>query len=94
MTKRNPDERLERFNVVLSLDDIAWLDHLAAEIQAGNGGKVSRSEIIRAAVATLKELHRCVPQCAPGLVPLADCKRGAELMMAGILAVRLAATGS
>jgi hypothetical protein len=94
MTKRNPDERLERFNVVLSLDDIAWLDQLAAEILASNGGKVSRSEILRAAVATLGELHRRAP-CRPDrLVPLAQCKSGSELAQAGVIAVRLAATSS
>ena len=39
MKKRNPDERLERFNVVLSLDDIAWMDQLIAELLA-TGAKV------------------------------------------------------
>ena len=94
MAKHNLDERLQRFNIVLGTEDISWLDQLAAEILASSGGKVSRSEIIRAAVATLRELHRCVPQSVPGLIPLADCKSGADLMMAGVLAVRLAATQS
>lgn len=92
MTKRNPDERLERFNVVLGTEDIAWLDQLATEIQTTTGAKPSRSEIIRAAVATLKELHRCAPRCPTKLMPLAQCKNGAGLVVAGILAVRRAAT--
>ena len=92
MTKRNPKERLERFNVVLSLEDIAWLDNLAGEIQATSAAKVSRSEIIRAALATLRELRRCAPQCPARLIPLAHCKSGADLAIAGVIAVRLAAT--
>jgi hypothetical protein len=49
MPKHHSHERLERFNVVLSLEDTAWLDRLAGEIQTGTSAKVSRSEIIRAA---------------------------------------------
>lgn len=92
MTKHNPDERLERFNVGLSLDDIAWLDQLGAEILAANGAKVSRSEIIRAAIATLRELHKWAPRYPGKLLPLAECKSGADLVMAGVIAMRRATT--
>ena len=92
MTKRDPDIRLERFQVVLSLDDIAWLDALAAEMLAGTGAKVSRSEIIRAAIATLGELHQWAHLCPARLLPLAQCKSGADLVMAGVIAIRRAAT--
>jgi hypothetical protein len=92
MEKRNPDVRLERFNVVLSLEDIAWLDQLAGEIYASNGARLSRSEIIRAAIATLKELHKWAPRCPGKLLPLAECKSGADLVMAGVIAMRRATT--
>ena len=92
MTKRNPDERLERFNLVLSLTDIAWLDALTAEILAETGAKVSRSEIIRAALATLRELHQLAPACPARFAPLATCRSGAELAQIGVLAARWAVT--
>jgi hypothetical protein len=90
MTKRNIDERLERFNLVLSLDNIAFLDQLAAEMRAGTGAKVSRSEIIRAALATLRELHRTAPDCPARFLPLAQCRSGSDLAMLGVIAVRWA----
>ncbi len=92
MAKRNQNIRLERFNTVLSLDDIAWLDQLGAEILATSGAKLSRSEIIRAAVSTLKELHRWAPSCPEKLFPLAQCNSGADLAIAGVIAIRVAAT--
>ena len=92
MAKHCPDERRERFNVVLGSEDVAWLDQLSAELLASNGGKVSRSEIIRAAVATMKELHKWAPRCPAGLIPLARCKSGTDLTLAGVVAMRRAAT--
>lgn len=88
MPKHNRSERLERFNIVLSVDDSAWLDQLATEMLAGTGAKVSRSEIIRAAIATLRELHRAAPDC-PAL-RLAHCRSGSDLAMMGVVAVRRA----
>ena len=90
MTKHNEHERRERFNVVLSLEDSAWLDELAEELLAGAGAKVSRSEIIRAALATLRELHRTAPDCPARFLPLAQCRRGSDLAVMGVLAVRWA----
>jgi hypothetical protein len=90
MAKHNENERLERFNVVLSLEDRAWLDELAGEMLAGTGAKVSRSEIIRAAIATLRELHRAAPDCPARFLSLARCRSGSDLEVMGVLAVRWA----
>ena len=57
----NGEERLERFNVVLALEESEWLNQLAAEIHAETQVKISRSEIIRAALAGLRELHKLAP---------------------------------
>jgi hypothetical protein len=92
MAKRNPETWLERWNVVLAVDDVVWLDRLGAEIAAATSAKVSRSEIIRAAVATLKELHRCASRYPERLMPLAQCKSGTQLVVEVILAIRRAAT--
>jgi len=92
MARHNPDERLERFNVVLSLKDAAWLDQLGEEILATNGAKVSRSEIIRAAVAMMRELHKEAPRCPARLLPLGQCRSGSDLTLLGVIAVRHATT--
>jgi len=86
MDKHNPDERRERFNVVLSIEDIAFLDQLAAEM-AATGAKVSRSEIIRAAVAMLRDLHNAAPRCPARFHPLQQCRSGSELVIMGSVAV-------
>jgi hypothetical protein len=90
MPKHNSDKRLERFNIVLSLDDSAWLDQFAAEMLAGTGAKVSRSEIIRAALTTLRELHQSAPDCPARFLPLAQCRSSSDLALMGVLAVRWA----
>jgi hypothetical protein len=82
-------ERLERFNLVLSLGDIAWLDQLAAEIRAESGAKVSRSEMVRAALAGLRELHRLAPLC-PTLA-LHTVRSGSDLTVLAVLSARVAA---
>jgi len=88
MTKRDADKRLERFNVVLSLDDIAWLDRLSAEILVEAGAKLSRSEIIRAALATMRELHDVAPHYPNHLAPLTKCTSGGALAAVGVFSVR------
>ena len=90
MAKHNSEERLERFNVVLSLYDISWLDQLAGEILAVTAANVSRSEIIRAALATLRELHRTAPTRPARFLPLEKCRSGSELAIMGVIAVRWA----
>ena len=86
----NTEGRLERFNVVLSLDESEWLNQLAAEIQTETGAHVSRSEIIRAALSGLSELHRLAPSCPSRFVPLHTCQSAPELGLWAVLAVRYA----
>lgn len=89
--RHNSDEdALERVNLVLKRRDSAWLDTLANEIRVSTGVKISRSEIVRAALSTMAELHRRAPMAPARLMPLHSCKSGDELALAGVLAVRLA----
>jgi hypothetical protein len=78
--------KLERVNLMLSPADSGWLDELAAEIRTRTGAKLSRSEITRAAIATMRELHRYGDTLRFGA--LAACKSETELSIAGVLAVR------
>jgi hypothetical protein len=82
---------LERVNLMLTRDDSAWLDTLANQIRENTGAKVSRSEIVRAALSTMAELHRLEPMFPAWLMPLHTCKTERELAVAGILAIRSAA---
>jgi hypothetical protein len=77
------DKRLERVNVMLSPADRTWLDQICEEIRVG-GGTVSRSEVTRAALAMLRELHTLMPEM------LRQCGSGVDLEVVGIAAVRLA----
>jgi len=90
MTKHSKEQRLERVNLMLARDESEWLDQLVAEILQQTGAKVSRSEIVRAAIATLAELHRLAPWCPEWITPLALCKTGSQLAVLGVLAVRCA----
>ena len=90
MNKHSKEQRLERVNLMLGRDESAWLDQLGAEILEQTGAKVSRSEIVRAGIATLAELHRAAPSCPTTFVPLSTCKSGSALAQMGILAVRCA----
>ena len=51
-------ETLQRTNLMLTKGESEWLDAFAAEILATGGAKVSRSEIVRAALVGLRELHK------------------------------------
>ena len=82
---------LERVNLMLTRDDSTWLDMLANEIRTNMGAKISRSEIVRAALTTMGELHRLAPMFPDRLMPLHSCKSRGELALMGILAVRRAA---
>jgi hypothetical protein len=81
---------LERVNLILTRDNSSWLDGLSNEIRVTTGAEVSRSEIVRAAVSTLAELHRLAPVSTKRIIPLGACKTEGELAVAGILAIRLA----
>ena len=85
----NTGERLYRSNIMLGDEDSRWLDQLAAEIHTATGAKVSRSEIVRASIAGLRELHRLAPECPSRFVPLATCN-GTLLAQMIVLAVRWA----
>jgi hypothetical protein len=58
MTKSSVTERLYRYNLVLADAESDWLDQFAEEIHTATGAKVSRSEIVRAAIAGMRELNR------------------------------------
>jgi len=90
MSKSTTGERLYRYNVLFTDSESAWLDELAGEIEATTGVKVSRSEIVRAALAGLRELHRLVPERASRLAPLTNARAGSDLTLLAILAARLA----
>lgn len=90
MKKSHGAERLERVNLMLGREESEWLDQLAAEILAATGAKVSRSEIVRAAIATLQEVHLAAPAYPTWLTPLGRCESGAALAQMGVLAVRWA----
>ena len=83
---------MERFNIVLPLEDSEWLDRFAWEIRQQNGAKVSRSEIVRAAIAGLRELHRRAPERPSKFAPLTQARSGSDLEMIAILAARVATT--
>ena len=90
--RQNSDGKtLERVNLMLTRDDSAWLDRLAHEIRENTGAKLSRSEIVRAALSTLAELHRLAPMFPARFRALHSCETKDELALMGILAVRRAA---
>lgn len=83
--------RMERVNLMLSAEDNAWLSQ-CAEIHAQAGARVSRSEIVRAAIAGLKELHRLAPQ-SPLFARLIPSRSGSALSVATVVAARIATDG-
>jgi len=92
MSASTPSERLYRYNVLFTDSESAWLDQLAEEIHAATGAKISRSEIVRAAIAGLRELHTLVPTGGPSwFPPLTTAKTGGDLTMLAALAARCAA---
>jgi hypothetical protein len=90
--KSNTGERLYRYNLLLADAESAWLDQLADEIRQANGAKVSRSEIVRAAIAGLRELYRLAPERPSKFVALTHARTGSDLALMTILAARLATT--
>ena len=79
--EKNP-EPLERFNLMIARNDSQWLDRLTREIHDRTGAKVSRSEIVRAAIGGLRELHR--------LEPLSGCMSRSIIAAVHLLAIRRA----
>jgi hypothetical protein len=92
--KSTTGERLERVNVMLAREDSEFLDQLSEEIRATTGAHVSRSEIVRAGIAGMRELHRLAPDCSSRFVPLASSRSGADLVIWMVLAIRWACQSS
>jgi hypothetical protein len=88
--KSTTGERLERVNVMLSRQDSSFLDQLSEEIHTSTGARISRSEIVRAGIAGMRELHRLAPECRSRFMPLTSCQRGADLVVWMVLAIRWA----
>jgi hypothetical protein len=81
--------RLVRVNLMLAPADSEWLDQLADEMRSMAGNRVaSRSEVVRVAIAALRELHRLSPLAPVLFTPSQSCKRADQLALLGILAVR------
>jgi len=93
MTNRGTGEDLARVNLILSREDSVFLDKLAREIDDRVGARVSRSEIVRASIAGMRELHRLAPLCPSRFSPLATCKNEMALGVQMLLAIRAAITG-
>ncbi len=88
--KSTTGELLYRYNLLLADSDSAWLDQLAEEIHAATGAKVSRSEVVRAALAGMRELARLAPGCPSRFPALTHCRSGENLAMLAVLAARWA----
>jgi hypothetical protein len=84
------NELMYRYNLVMGDTDSNFLDQLAEEIREATGAKVSRSEIVRAAIAGLRELHRLAPDCPSRFPALTHCRSGEDLAMLTVLAARCA----
>jgi hypothetical protein len=85
-TNQNGHERLERVNIMLSREDRRFLDQFAAEIRQQSGGSVSNSEIVRAGLAAMRELHRIGADSRYG--PVTAARKGLDLRVLAVMAVR------
>ena len=83
-------QRLYRYNLLLSDEDSVFLDRLSEELHATTGSKISRSEIVRAAIAGLRELHRLAPDCPSRFPGLTAARSGEDLAMLSVVAARSA----
>ena len=88
-----PKSLLYRYNLLLSDEESEWLDQLAEEIRGANGAKVSRSGIVRAAIAGMKELAKLAPGCPSRFSALTAARSGADLAMLTVVAARCATKG-
>jgi hypothetical protein len=83
--------RLERVNLMLSQEENAWLNQLSDEIKQQTGANVSRSEIVRAGLAAIRDLHSI--GAASRLGALTAAKNGSELRVVAVMAVRCGVLG-
>jgi hypothetical protein len=74
--------RFERVNIMLAPADRQFLQELSQQILEQSGAQVSGSELLRAGLAVLKELHR--------FDSLARCASGAAITAMGVMTVRAA----
>jgi hypothetical protein len=88
--KSSTGEPLERVNIMLQRTDSEWLDSLVTEMQAETGSRISRSEIVRAAISGIRELDRLAKEGPSRVVPLTKCRSGEDLAIMTVLAARLA----
>ena len=84
---------MKRVNLILSREDSAFLDKLTREIDDRVGARVSRSEIVRASIVGMRELHRLAPLFPARFSPLATCKNETELVVQMLLAIRASIPG-
>lgn len=92
MDNEQNSKALERVNLMLTGADSAWLDQLADDIRTNTGAKISRSEIVRAALETMREIQSVAPtEGVPSLLCLSSSKSATELAQRGIATVRVAA---
>lgn len=57
------DQKLIRVNVMLSRNELLWLEKAAAQIHAQTGVTPSRSEILRAIVGALSDARMMIRGC-------------------------------
>ena len=74
--------RLERVNVMLSPQDRKWLSEITGQFRS-RGVDISGSEVVRAALAALRELRAIAPDV------IRACRSGTDMEVAGIAAIRL-----
>ena len=79
---------MERVNLMLAREDSEFLDQLTEEIQSTTGAKVSRSEIVRAGIAGMREIHKLAPKSLQ-YMELGRCRSGADLTATAVLAIRM-----
>jgi hypothetical protein len=82
----NGDSQLVRVNLMLSAQDSAWLNEFSEEVRHLTDGRISRSEIVRAALAALREVRTFASR--EGVLPLEQASNGAQLIAMTVLAVR------
>lgn len=80
------NSKLIRVNLMLSREDSDWLDEFAEEVRHKTGARLSRSEIVRAALAALRELN-ALGRCGEAL-PIEQVRDGVELAGMSVLTLR------
>lgn len=82
----NRERKLIRVNLMLSREDSDWLDEFAEEVRHKTGARLSRSEIVRAALAALRELNALGRRGEA--LPIEQVRDGVELAGMSVLTLR------